>query len=280
MTLLVFCWFFECEGRMDIYAKGFLWQNKKWLQCSGGIYRCYAKQHLYTNQYTSAPVHQSILLSTRIQPNTLMTLDTQSHVSATCLDLLLQEMIPTSIRIGHMQESSHNNSSDIDTEITTNLSPVPGDLPGTTAIFDSASILHSDDVTLRTESFGYNLGLRLTEVLMYKAAGSATKVVDILDIMKFVCRDVWKCLYGKQMDNLRTNHRGTFVLIDSDYRLIRRLNSSRGGPDSVDKAKCYLWFPCGVIRGILASFGIDATIQADVSSFPSVTFSIHTTINN
>ena len=139
-------------------------------------------------------------------------------------------------------------------------------------------LLDNDEVTIRVESYGYSLGLKIAEVLLYKSSGN--KVVDILDIMKFVCRDVWKCLYNKQMDNLRTNHRGTFVLVDNNYKLISLLNSSKGMQETLSKAKVYLWFPCGVIRGILMSFGIEAIVSAEITQFPAVVFNIHTSINN
>lgn len=206
-------------------------------------------------------------------------LDSQKSVNSVCLSLLLQEIVPTSVRVSEkLGESAHSEPKELETRIDTPLSSIPNDLPGTVAVFSSSSIA-SDDVTLRIEAYGYALGLRLTEVLMYKSPAN-TKIVDALDIMKFLCRDVWKCLYGKQMDNLRTNHRGTFVLIDNDYRLISNLSSSLGTPDSISKARSYLWFPCGIIRGILLSFGIEAYTTAEISQFPAVTFNIQTAINN
>lgn len=205
-------------------------------------------------------------------------LDSDSHVNNVCLTLLFQELIPTSVRVSQRLNDTDNLTPDVQTRIDTPLSSLPGDLPGTVAVFD-AKLLAADDVTMRIEAYGYALGLRLTEVLMYKApAGS--KIVDILDVMKFVCRDVWKCLYGKQMDNLRTNHRGTFVLIDNSYKLIAGLSSGSGNADSVNKARSYLWLPCGIIRGILLSFGVDGYVSAEVSQFPAVTFNIQTSINN
>jgi hypothetical protein len=30
---------------------------------------------------------------------------------------------------------------------------------------------------------------------------------ETLDVIKFVCKDVWIALWDKQVDNLRTNHR-------------------------------------------------------------------------
>lgn len=207
-------------------------------------------------------------------------------VNATCLDLLLQEMVPTSIRV-----SQHLNDYDAlpkqistviePTQIDLKLSSIAGDLPGTTNVFDSP-LIYSDDVTVRIETYGFNLGIRLAELLMFHGVqkNANSKLVDILEILKFVCRDVWRALYGKQMDNLRTNHRGTFVLVDSNYKLISRINSAKGMSDTLTKSKVYLWFPCGVIRGIILSFGIDCTVNAEITQFPAVTFNIQTTINN
>ena len=38
----------------------------------------------------------------------------------------------------------------------------------------------------------------------------------------------------------------------------------------------FLWFPCGLIRGALASMGINATVQADTSELPGAVFTIKT----
>jgi hypothetical protein len=38
--------------------------------------------------------------------------------------------------------------------------------------------------------------------------------------------------------------------------------------------KQFLWFPCGIIRGALASMGINATVQAETSELPGATFQI------
>lgn len=211
-------------------------------------------------------------------------LDSQTFVSASCVNLLLGELIPTSIRVSQKlaelrQATAEAASEDVQARIDEPLSSISGDLPGTIGVLDS-SIIKDDEVTVRIETYGYTLGLRLSEVLVFKSATANSKIVDILDIMKFVCRDVWKSLYGKQMDNLRTNHRGTFVLVDNNYRLISKLNSAKGAADTFEKTRAYLWFPCGVVRGILLSFGVEASVTAEVTQFPAVTFNIQTSINN
>lgn len=198
-------------------------------------------------------------------------LDNDKQVNARCLDFLLMEMVATSVRMSRLQGALPSDA-DI-TEVC--------DTPGAVAVLDPA-IINSDDVTLRNENYGFQVGMRLCELLMYKAplSLSGTYVSNILDIMKFVCRDVWRCLYGKQMDNLRTNHRGIFVLVDNNCRMISSMNSSKGVPDSIVRARTFMWFPCGLIRGILQSFDIDSLVTAEITQFPAVLFSIQTSINN
>jgi hypothetical protein len=40
---------------------------------------------------------------------------------------------------------------------------------------------------------------------------------DTLEVIKFICKEFWQMLYKKQVDNLRTNHRGVYVLQDNRF---------------------------------------------------------------
>lgn len=44
---------------------------------------------------------------------------------------------------------------------------------------------------------------------------------DPLEAIKFVCKDVWVSVFDKQVDNLRTNHRGVWVVLDTSLRGLR-----------------------------------------------------------
>lgn len=35
---------------------------------------------------------------------------------------------------------------------------------------------------------------------------------DTLEVVKFLCKDLWQAVFRKQVDNLKTNHRGVYVL--------------------------------------------------------------------
>ncbi|KAL2365186.1 hypothetical protein RJZ56_001906 [Blastomyces dermatitidis] len=69
--------------------------------------------------------------------------------------------------------------------------------------------------------------------------------------------------------------RGVYVLTDNAFRPLIRMSMSNRN-EATAKAQSYLWFPCGIIRGGLASMGITATVQAESSDLPSATFQIKT----
>ena len=131
-------------------------------------------------------------------------------------------------------------------------------------------------------------------------------------MIKFLCKDLWTLIFRKQIDNLKTNHRvrqkyrsiqrcfaydhlpqGVYVLTDNSFKPFTRM-SMASSLDAVHKAQAvsflllvtsnmrllilsqHLWFPCGVIRGSLASMGLNATVQAETSDLPAATFQIRT----
>ncbi|PKS11887.1 hypothetical protein jhhlp_001181 [Lomentospora prolificans] len=100
---------------------------------------------------------------------------------------------------------------------------------------------------------------------------------DTLDVIKFICKDLWSLVFRKQIDNLKTNHRGTYVLTDSSFRPLSRMSTEAGG-QAVVKAAPFLLVPCGIIRGALAAMGVNATVQADASELPTAVFQIKTVI--
>lgn len=46
-----------------------------------------------------------------------------------------------------------------------------------------------------------------------------------LDTLKFLCTDFWSAIYKKQVDNLRTNHQGVYVLLDNEFRFLSKISS-------------------------------------------------------
>lgn len=122
------------------------------------------------------------------------------------------------------------------------------------------------------EYIGYSTGYRVIERL----TRDWPRFKDELDTMKFICTDFWTLIYRKEIDNLRTNHQGVYVLQDNGFRFLTRISNST---QFLEHAPKYVAFTCGLIRGSLANLGITSTVTAEVQTMPSVKFRIQVSRN-
>ncbi|XXH04714.1 E3 SUMO-protein ligase pli1 [Hypoxylon texense] len=204
-----------------------------------------------------------------------------SFLSTSCLDFLMIELVPMAYRVAHELDAS---SPEASLELN-------GNSGGTTAAAgDGSSVVATgtgtgtagsrrldedeerDAVFFRLEGLGYRVGLGLVE----RFSRDRPRFNDTLDAIKFVCKDLWMLVFKKQVDNLKTNHRGVYVLTDNLFRPLSRMSTDPGGR-AVLRAQPFLWFPCGIVRGALAAMGIAATVQAETSELPGAVFQIKTT---
>ncbi|KAI0005360.1 NO signaling/Golgi transport ligand-binding domain-containing protein [Russula compacta] len=118
----------------------------------------------------------------------------------------------------------------------------------------------------RLEAIGLHLNIQR---LCHGRAGFA----DTLDIVKFVCKDLWSTCWDKQVDNLRTNHRGVYVLQDNSFKPIARISSWEGRADATKRAKLYAAMPAGIIRGALVRLGLHGTVTPE-TNLPQCTFQV------
>lgn len=138
---------------------------------------------------------------------------------------------------------------------------------------DEEDMTESELVVAKLDSIGYRVGKLLVE----KHTKSGPLFSDALDMIKFVCRDLWIALFGKQMDNLKTNHKGVFVLTDYKFRWYFKYLSLNPRITGGVAYRTYLWFPCGIIRGALANLGMETTVTAECTNGPpSTAFQIKT----
>ncbi|MEE6492504.1 hypothetical protein FKM82_016591 [Ascaphus truei] len=72
-----------------------------------------------------------------------------------------------------------------------------------------------------------NMGFRVGQGLIERLTKDTARFKDELDIMKFVCKDFWTTVFKKQIDNLRTNHQGIYVLQDNKFRLITPMSAGK-----------------------------------------------------
>ncbi|KAL9272191.1 Trafficking protein particle complex subunit 6B-like protein [Drosera capensis] len=132
----------------------------------------------------------------------------------------------------------------------------------------------------RIESIGFQVGQQLSE----RYTMERPRFTDHLEAIKFICKDFWSEIFKKQIDNLKTNHRGTFVLQDNRFRWLSHMSldpSPDGsglsqGPSgalvenkAAQAASMHLYFPCGIIRGALSNLGIPCAVSADISNLPA-----------
>ncbi|CAG8623823.1 4012_t:CDS:2 [Acaulospora morrowiae] len=125
-------------------------------------------------------------------------------------------------------------------------------------------------VFYKLEMLGYQVGQSLVE----RFTRDRPRFVDTLDVVKFICKEFWTIIFKKQIDNLKTNHRGVYVLQDNNFRWFLRMSTETGSADAAKRAIAYFWFPCGLIRGALANLGVVSVVVAETTSLPQCTFQI------
>ncbi|KAE8010115.1 hypothetical protein FH972_006508 [Carpinus fangiana] len=137
----------------------------------------------------------------------------------------------------------------------------------------------------RIEAIGFQVGHQLSEWYTMERPWFS----DHLEAIKFICKDFWSKLFKKQIDNLKTNHRGTFVLQDNRFRWLARMSvdpsseagdlsqeNSAGAPENkaAQATSMHLYFPCGIIRGALSNLGIPCAVSADISNLPACEYTM------
>ncbi|KAI1286343.1 Trafficking protein particle complex subunit 6B [Halotydeus destructor] len=129
-----------------------------------------------------------------------------------------------------------------------------------------------EEACSKLEAVGQATGHRLAERLTRDWG----RFRDDLDTVKFVCKDFWATVTGKQMDNLRTNHQGVYVLLDSRFRFLVPLAGGGGvdGGGGGDQVARYLAFGCGLLRGALGNLGLQCVVTAEVLTAPSCRFQV------
>lgn len=128
------------------------------------------------------------------------------------------------------------------------------------------------------------IGFRVGRQLVERYARDRAPMTEQLEVMKFVCKEFWGEVFRKSVDNLRTNHRGTFVLRDVQFRWLARLSQNRAPPvmgapfPQVAKpgelAADFLLLPCAIIRGAITHLGFECSVTANADNLPQVDFTI------
>lgn len=83
--------------------------------------------------------------------------------------------------------------------------------------------ISKDDDLSKLEFMGFSMGYRLIERLVRERR----RFEEELDIIKFICTDFWSSIYKKQMDTLRTNYLGVYILNDNSFRFLTKMSNSK-----------------------------------------------------
>ncbi|XKL69239.1 hypothetical protein PGB90_007008 [Kerria lacca] len=134
------------------------------------------------------------------------------------------------------------------------------------AYCNSKSKKEKEDVS-ELEYIGFACGYRIIERL----TKDWPRFKEELDMLKFLCTDFWSSIYQRQVDNLRTNHQGVYVLFDNEFRFLSRISE---GNQYLEFAPQYVSYTCGLIRGALANLGITCIVTAEVHLMPACRFHI------
>ncbi|KAG2510753.1 hypothetical protein JM16_008449 [Phytophthora kernoviae] len=125
--------------------------------------------------------------------------------------------------------------------------------------------VHREAIIMKLEAMGYDVGCRFAE----RVTRDRPRMLEPLDVIKFVCKDFWISIFKKQIDKLQTNHRGVFVVQDFNFRWLAGISAATE-QETREMALLFLVFPCGVIRGALANLGLTAIVNADVTDVRSL----------
>ncbi|PWN49537.1 hypothetical protein IE53DRAFT_388225 [Violaceomyces palustris] len=127
-----------------------------------------------------------------------------------------------------------------------------------------------------------SIGLQVGNSLALHLSKDRSRFGETLDVLKFVCKELWTTIWGKQVDNLRTNHRGVYVLQDNSFKPLTSISRPwlEGGGSAENEArrevKILLSFPVGLVRGALAALDVSSTVVAETSQAPQCTFHVKT----
>ena len=128
-----------------------------------------------------------------------------SYVNLSCFDLLLIELVPLAERMAREYEASLDRPSLVNKTSKSANAPSTAGTAATAVAGDGLpeTELFRETRYYRLERLGYRVGQGLSE----RFSRDRPRFSDQLDIIKFLCRDIWTVVFKKQIDNLKTNHR-------------------------------------------------------------------------
>jgi hypothetical protein len=89
-----------------------------------------------------------------------------------------------------------------------------------------------------------------------------------LVIMKHICKTFWCKLFGKKVDNLKTNNRGIFVITDNQFLWFAHISSEENTENS-EKIRKYVWhFFSALLETAFKCLDLPMTIKQEPNQQP------------
>ena len=122
---------------------------------------------------------------------------------------------------------------------------------------------------------GFQVGAQLAE----RHTKDRARFADSTEVFLFVCKEFWPAAFGKRVDSLKTNNKGTFVLTDNAFRWTRHVAAVGPSADAGESARRavaaeHARVPAGMLTGFLATLGYPAEVEADAKNAPAVVFTV------
>ena len=119
----------------------------------------------------------------------------------------------------------------------------------------------------KLESMGFDVGFRLVERL---AKDQPYLHSDPIHIIKYLCKDFWIAVFGKQVDKLQTNNQGMYILHETALRWISNISCANEA-EMERHARPYCSLAVGVVRGALHNLGMAPEVRMDMDFSKSPT---------
>lgn len=163
--------------------------------------------------------------------------------------LILQEIISSVISLYDEQNSSYNPTNQL-------------------LNFYSLTQETKSNIITNIKAIGSSTGEKLS--MDFNSNSSMTQ----LQVMKYICKDIYHDIIGRQMDALKTNHQGIFYLLDKQFLSNSNINfdkslQSYSSNDIKEQAACLELFPTfisSVIEGFLNK-PVSFSIEKDVITY-------------
>ena len=116
---------------------------------------------------------------------------------------------------------------------------------------------------IQLENFGERLGLCLNErvsIDFFERLGKEKSEIKNLEYIKYICKEIWTYVFGKSIDKLQTNNKGTFYLTDLNFKFFSRMDFNK------EEQKYFLFgstFIRSFIRGILLGFQLESEVNME-----------------